>query len=153
MTQSVQNGITGKREYDMQEDEHRKYTRSKIAVAAQYIPEGGEPVDVMVKDLSLHGIMVKAVETLEIGQKCHIRILLGHYKHELPIVAQGSVIRAQGEYFAIKFNTVGFESNESLENLILTHSDDPAQSLSEFSKEELPFDPLSANDLDPTDAR
>jgi len=137
----------------MQEEQSREYMRSNIAVAAQLTPDGGEVMQVKVKDLSLHGIMVHADEPLEIGQKCQIRILLGHYKCELPIIAKGSVVRIQDEYFAIKFNAVGFESNEELENMILTHSTDPEQCLNEFTQEELFFDPLSANDLDPTDAR
>ena len=89
------------------QQQHRKHTRSNISIAAQLTLENGEIIQVMVKDLSLHGILVQAEQTLEVGQKCQIRILLGHQKHELPINAEGSVVRIQDEYFAIEFGCVG----------------------------------------------
>jgi len=135
----------------MTEDHNREFMRSNISIAAQIIPEQGEPIPVMVKDLSLHGIMVHAGHHLGIGAPCQIRIQFGHYKYELPIIAKGSVVRRQGEYFAIKFDSVGFESNEELESMILSHSPDPEQCLKEFAQEELFFDPLSANDYNPNE--
>ena len=135
----------------MQQHQSREYSRSKISIAAELIPEGGEAMQVEVKDLSLHGIMVHAEKLLEIGQKCQIRIMVGHYQQELPITAEGSVVRIQGSDFAIQFDSVGVESNEELERKILTSSDDPDQCLKEFTQEQMLFDPLSANDFDPSE--
>lgn len=135
----------------MQQHQSREYSRSKISIAAELIPEDGEKMQVMVIDLSLHGIMVHADTPLQIGQKCRIRIMVGHYRHELPITAEGSVVRIQGSDFAIQFDSVGVEANEELERKILTNSNDPDQCLKEFAQEEMLFDPLSANDFDPSE--
>lgn len=77
--------------------------------------------------------------------------MVGHYRHELPITAEGSVVRIQGSDFAIQFDSVGVEANEELERKILTNSNDPDQCLKEFAQEEMLFDPLSANDFDPSE--
>ena len=135
----------------MQQHQSREYSRSKISIAAELIPEGCEPMQVEVKDLSLHGIMVHAEQPVEIGTKCQIRIMVGHYQHELPITAEGSVVRIQDSDFAIQFDCIGVESNEELERKILTSSDDPDQCLKEFTQEQMLFDPLSANDFDPSE--
>jgi hypothetical protein len=135
------------------QQQHRKHTRSNISIAAQLTLENGEIMQVMVKDLSLHGILVHAEQTLEIGQKCQIRILLGHQKHELPINAEGSVVRIQDEYLAIEFGCVGVGAKGELESTILTHSTDPDQCLKEFRQSEFIFDPLSARDFTPPNLR
>jgi len=134
----------------MRKRDSRKYTRSKISIAAQLTPEGGEPIDIMVDDLSLHGMLVHAEQQLEVGQPCRVRILLGRFKHELPMIATGSVVRTQDEYLAIQFGSIGIEAHEELESMILSHSEDPVQCLKEFSQSELIFDPLSACDLNPS---
>ncbi len=137
----------------MQVDQNREHIRSNISLAAQVIPEGGECIDVMVKDLSLHGIQVGAQHGLEVGQKCRIHIQFGHLNDELPIVADGIIVRTLDDCFAIQFETVGFESHEELESMILAHSHDQKQCLKEFTKESFFFDPLSAFDFDPTKPR
>ena len=133
--------------------QHRKHTRSNISIAAQLTLENGEIMQVMVKDLSLHGILVQAEQTLEVGQKCQISILLGHQKHELPINAEGSVVRIQDEYLAIEFGCVGVGAKGELESTILAHSTDPEQCLKEFRQSEFIFDPLSASDFTPPNLR
>ena len=135
------------------QQQHRRHTRSNISIAAQLTPEGGDLMHVMVKDLSLHGILVHAEQTLEVGQKCQIRILVGHQKHELPINAEGSVVRIQDGHLAIEFGCVGVGATEELESTILTHSSDPEQCLKEFRQSEFIFDPLTAHDFTPPNLR
>ena len=88
----------------------------------------------MVIDLSMNGILIQSDTTLEIGRRCHISMLLGHYMHELPISAEGVVIRSHDNMFAICFDTVGIESAEELQDMILFHSSDPQLCLQEFKQ-------------------
>lgn len=131
------------------EEENRAFSRSRIAVTARITPEGGEAIDVIVRDMSLHGIMVQIDEPLEIEKKCSIIIRFGHFQHEFPIIAEGQVVRRKGNFLAIRFDAVGFEASEELENRILTHADDPEEVLKEFALDEIYFDPLSATDFNP----
>jgi len=137
----------------MQKDQNREHIRSNISLAAQVIPDGGETIDVMVKDLSLHGILVSAKHGMEVGQTCRINIQFSHIDDDQPIVAEGTIVRTQDDCFAIQFETVGFESHEELESMILAHSNDQKTCLQEFVKESFFFDPLSAFDFDPTKPR
>jgi len=132
-----------------QKEDSRAFSRARIAVAARITPEGGTEVEAQIRDMSLHGIMVQVDQPLEIGQQCRIRILFGHYQHEFPIIAAGTVVRRKGNFMAIRFDTVGFEAAEELESMILTHSDDPEEVLTEFALDEIYFDPLSATDFNP----
>lgn len=137
----------------MAADQNREYLRSNVSVEAQIIPDGGESINAMIKDLSLHGTMAHAKHRLEVGQKCKIIIQFEGHESEHPIQADGAVIRIQDESFGIKFDTVGFESHEELESMILNHTNDKEQCLKEFTKESFFFDPLSAFDFDPTKPR
>ena len=132
---------------------NRKYTRSKISIAAELIPEQGEAIQVMVKDLSLRGIMVHSEQELQVGEQYRIRILLGHYEQGLPITAKGCVVRVNEGDIGIEFDCVGIEETEELERTILAKSKNPEQCMKEITQTSLFFDPLSANDFDPTDPR
>ncbi len=137
----------------MPKDKNRAYQRTNVSLPAQITPEGGASFDVMIKDLSLHGTMAHAQHGLEIGQKCQVIIQFEGQEKDHPILADGTVIRIHDEYFGIKFDTIGFESHEELESMILQHSNNKAQCLKEFSKESFFFDPLSAFDFDPMKPR
>jgi len=112
----------------------RKYIRSNISIAARITPAEAASFDVTVVDLSLNGILVQTGTTLAVGSKCKVVMLVGHYMHELPISADGVVIRAQDRYIAICFDALGIETPDELQNMILFHSDHPEQCLSEFEQ-------------------
>jgi len=132
----------------MQSD-HRKYIRSKLTAYARITPEGKAPVDAMVVDLSLHGMLVQADTTPQSGQKCQILMLLGNGKHKMPISANGVAVRVQDHYFAVQFDSVGLGEGEELESSILVHSDDPEACIKEFALSSFLFDPLTATSLEP----
>lgn len=111
--------------------------------------EGNAPIDVILVDLSLHGMLVQAEETPQVGQTCHIQTLLGNSKNKLPIHAIGHVVRAQDRHFAVQFHSVGLGEGEVLENSILVHSDDPGECIKEFALSAFLFDPLTASSLAP----
>jgi len=112
----------------------RAFIRSNISIAARVTPVGQAPLDVMVLDLSMNGILVQTSQLLPMGSQCQVEILIGHYMHELPLCAEGIVIRATDNKVAICFNTIGIETSEEFESLILFHSDNPEQCLQEFEK-------------------
>jgi len=110
----------------------RAFSRSSISIATRLTPAGAPPIDAMVVDLSMNGVLVETDAMLEIGSKCHISMLIGHYMHELPISANGSVVRVQQGVIAICFDTIGIEAVDELESMILFQSPDPEQCLHEF---------------------
>ena len=114
----------------------REFIRSNISIAARLTPADAPFFDVHVIDLSLNGILMKTENRLAVGSKCSVVMLIGHYMHELPISAEGIVVRAHDGMIALCFDAVGIESSEELQNMILFHSDDPEQCLLEFEQTE-----------------
>ncbi len=129
--------------------DNRKYIRSKLSADVRITPEGSVPMDAVIVDLSLHGMLVQAEKMLQAGQQCQILMRLGNGKHKLPINASGRIIRVQDKYIAIQFHAVGLGEYEELESSILVHSDDPEECIKEFALSAFVFDPLSASSLEP----
>ncbi len=127
----------------------RQYIRSKLTADVQVTPEGGDPLDAMIVDLSLHGMLVQVEKMPQVGQRCHILMLLGNSTSKFPINARGKVVRVQEHYFAIQFDTVGLGEHEELESSILAHSDDPEECIKEFALSSFIFDPLTASSMEP----
>lgn len=115
-------------------DNTRKYSRSKVSIAAILVPERGKPFDVEVVDISMGGIFVHADEEIAAGSRCQVKILLGHFRHEMPIGADGTVIRCADGGIAIKFETVKIDTAQELQNLIAFNAEDPEKTIVEFSQ-------------------
>ncbi len=113
---------------------HRKFSRSQVAVAALLSFEGKEPVEVMVMDVSMNGALLQTDLRFDPGTHCNVSILLGHFQHELPIEAAGIVVRSFEDGLALRFESVKIDSTPRLQNLIIDHAEDPGQVEVEFSK-------------------
>ncbi len=111
----------------------RKYSRSKVAIAATLTPEGGDSFGVEVVDLSMGGVFVHSDQALKPGTICQINMLLGHFKHELPLVAGAIVIRSVKEGIALRFEDVKLQSIPVMQDVIVDHAEDPEQAAMEFS--------------------
>jgi len=111
----------------------RQCSRSKVSIAATLTPEGGDAFGVEVVDLSMGGVFVHSDLLLKAGSCCHISMLLGHFKHELPIIADAIVIRTIDAGIALRFESVKLESIPGMQNIIVDHAEDPDQAAMEFS--------------------
>ncbi len=111
----------------------RQYSRSKVAIAATLTPKNGKAFAVEVVDLSMSGIFVHTDQTLEPDSQCQVSILLGHYQHELPILADAVVVRSIDDGIALRFESVKLESFTSMQHVIVEHADDPKQAAVECS--------------------
>jgi len=111
----------------------REYSRSKVAIAATLTPEGGDSFGVEVVDLSMGGVFVHSDQALKPGTICQINMLLGHFKHELPLVAGAIVIRSVKEGIALRFEDVKLESIPAMQHVIVDHAEYPDQAAMEFS--------------------
>jgi hypothetical protein len=80
------------------------------------------------------GMFIHTDEKLTPGTSYHIKILLGHFKHELPIGADGTVVRCIEGGIALKFDSVKIETAPELQSLIVFNADDPEQAAVEFSE-------------------
>lgn len=111
----------------------RQYSRSKVSVSAILTPQGGEAFGVEVVDLSMSGILLRTEQSLESESKCQISILLGHFKHELPILADAVVVRSMDDGIALRFEAVKLESFTSMQHVIVENADNPKQAAVECS--------------------
>lgn len=111
----------------------RQYSRSKVSIAATLTPEDGESFGVEVVDLSMGGVFIHSAQVLKAGSRCQVNMLLGHFKHELPIIADAIVIRTLENGIALRFESVKLESIPSMQNVIVDHAEDPDQAAMEFS--------------------
>ncbi|MDQ6992705.1 MAG: PilZ domain-containing protein [Mariprofundus sp.] len=113
----------------------RDYSRSTVAIRGTLSVENGKPIGAEVLDLSMSGIFVRCGELiLDAGCQCQISILFGHFKHELPMIVQGSVTRSNEKGIAIKFHTIQLESATNLKHLITMNAQDPEQIELEYSR-------------------
>jgi len=111
----------------------RLYSRSKVSIAATLTMQGGDSFGVEVADLSMGGMFIHSDKTLEPGSRCQVNMLLGHFKHELPIIADAIVIRTVKDGIALRFESVKMESIPGMQHIIVDHADDPEQTAMEFS--------------------
>jgi len=111
----------------------RQYSRSKVSIAATLTPEGGDSFGVEVVDLSMGGVFVRSDQLLKAGSRCQVSMLLGHVKHELPIIADAVVIRAMDAGIALRFESIRLESIPNMQHVIVEHAEDPDQAVMEFS--------------------
>jgi len=111
----------------------RQYSRSKVSIAAMLTPEGGEAFGVEVVDLSMSGIFLHAEQSLEPESKCKISILLGEFKHALPIIADAVVVRSMDSGIALRFEAVKLDCLTSMQHVIVENADDPKQAEVECS--------------------
>jgi len=119
----------------MQNPNHRKFSRSQVAVSALLTLEHQEPVEVEVLDVSMNGTFLKSELKLDAGTHCKVSILLGHFQHELPIEAEAIVVRATAMGLALRFVSVKIDSTPRLQNLIVDNAEDPEQAQVEFSQQ------------------
>jgi len=111
----------------------RQYSRSQVSIAATLTLHGGEAFGVQVADLSMGGMFIHTDTVLEAGIQCQVSLLLGHFKHELPMIADAVVVRVFKDGIALKFKSIQLESVASIQSVIVDHADDPEQAELEFS--------------------
>jgi len=112
----------------------RNFTRSKVTVGAIVTVAGKEPFDVELIDLSMSGMFIVSPTSLTMHDSCTVHILLGHIEHELPIIAQATVVRVTQDGIALKFSSVKLDSSDSLKHLVLANSDNPDKTRDEFTR-------------------
>jgi len=112
----------------------RQYSRSQVSIAATLMFEGEEPFGVDVVDLSMGGVFLHTERKFAVGRACKVGLLLGHIKHELPLLADAKVVRLLEHGIALKFNSINVENIEPLQDVIVDHAADPEQAQVEFSK-------------------
>jgi len=111
----------------------RQYSRSKVSIGATLTTQDGDTFGIQVADLSMGGMFIHTDKVLKAGSQCQISLLLGHFKHELPIIADAVVVRVFEEGIALRFKSIQLESIASMQHVIVDHSDDPDQAELEFS--------------------
>ena len=114
---------------------HRKFSRSEVNVTALLTMSGESEVnDVEVIDVSMSGMFIGTSMRPELAARCHVSILLGHFKHELPIEAEAQVVRVTDAGVALRFTQLYLDRLPALKSLIVDHSENPEEAKVEFTR-------------------
>lgn len=109
----------------------REFTRVHVQIHAEVVALGRTIHSSLSQDLSLKGMLVRTDERLPAGTPCQVKLLLGDELTE--IQAEGTVVRAYDDGFAVQFNRIlGVESYEHLKNLVLYNAADTERIEREF---------------------
>jgi hypothetical protein len=82
----------------------------------------GAPLDARLENLSIVGLRARVPQPLPPGTRCSVELRASG----VSIEARGSVLRAQGDVLAVRFEKLPYESYERLRSFLLSHADDPA---------------------------
>lgn len=111
----------------------RRCTRVPIAFRVKVLSELGTIASSAAVNVSLSGILIRAVQPLPLGTPCHVVLFLLAEGEEDKVLAQGVVVREEPESLAIRFTKLlGDESRTNLQRLLQGHSPDPEALKEEF---------------------
>src|SRR5262245_50180686 len=102
--------------------ERRRVTRVTTAIEAVLVLHGGAAQPMRLEILSVACRRARASDAPPEGTRCCVELRADGEVVE----ARGTVVRSQGESFALRFAELPFESYERLRAFLLRHADDPA---------------------------
>ena len=94
----------------------------------------GKPYKTEVLNLSLHGILVKEIEGIAIGEKVDLTIYLSGTTPEIPLTVKGEVVRLEQEGVGIQFCRMDTDSFIHLRNIVALNLGDQEKVMDEFIK-------------------
>lgn len=110
---------------------HRKFTRVNPHIPVDVVADG-KTVSGEVRDISFEGLWLPTAEPLSEQTRCRVTI---HLSEEIKIRADGVVVRAEPDGFAVQFvDLLDLESYGHLRNLILYNSHDTETVEQEFDR-------------------
>jgi hypothetical protein len=113
--------------------EQREFTRIRLAMQA-VVAMNGKTWRLPVRDVSLAGIGLDDAVGFERGATCTVELRRLDAPDAHWIVAQGTVVRVEGNVAGIQFvDLVGIESLHHLRALIMLNAEDPDQVEDEFN--------------------
>lgn len=108
------------------EQNQREFSRVRIPVQVELTCESGASVAALTYDVSLTGVRIPCDQSLVLNKTCDVKLVIGD-QEPIEILATGQVVRADGSFVVVHFDSVEMESYPYLKNLILYNSHDAGQ--------------------------
>ncbi len=110
-----------------------KRANSRVAFQANAtINADGRMVEGAVVDLSLKGMFCQTAETLPVGTKVKVTVVLSGSSTELDIELAGAVVRSVDEGIAVWFAEMELDAFVHLRNVVSYNAGDPDAIMAEF---------------------
>ena len=90
--------------------DRRRYERVKIEMSAKVASGKKITVKGYTRDVSLKGFFLKCAAKPPVGGKCRVMLLFQHDKEEVPVKADGVVVRQEKEGVAVELTKVDMDS-------------------------------------------
>jgi PilZ domain len=115
-----------------EETNARVFTRVRFSTRAD-VDVNGETLQGDLVDVSMNGIYMRSDATVNTGDSCEVRIILGD---DAPMVihALGHVARCDSKGFAVSFSVFYCDSDSCLKQVILHNADNPKAVEEEIKK-------------------
>lgn len=110
---------------------NRKFTRVPYTVTAT-ITCGGRSFSGEVANMSLHGMLVRAPEMLNVDDAVEIVISMAGDDPEFRLTLSGIVVRSEEQSLGIKFEKMDVDSFMHLRRIVEFNSPDPGKVMGEF---------------------
>lgn len=101
--------------------ERREFSRVSVSFPVVFVPEGGEPLDGRIGDISVAGAFILTDAALPVGTRCSIVV---HLMGDVAIEGQGEVVRTGPDGVALELESLGLDSYEHLCNLVVYNAED-----------------------------
>jgi len=106
--------------------EKRKRTRVEFSTQVIISVDGSEiATQANSKDLSLNGLFVESDDVLDLGTKCHVKVILPGGINEISLEMDGRVTRHAPGGFGVLFEGMDPDSFAHLKNIAMYNSEDP----------------------------
>ena len=105
--------------------EKRRRNRSHCRVEAVVETEAGGAWKGACRDISLHGLFLRAAAGAAHGVRCRVEIILRGSTSQVALSMRGRIVRADSEGIAVAFEHMDAETSWHLRNIVLVHSTDP----------------------------
>ena len=105
----------------------REFARSSVRFEVDVIAGDSGIETARTRDVSMKGIFVITPHRVPVGAPCRIRIRIGDPAEPTWVEADGAVVRADDEGFAVEFEEMDASSFEHLRNLVMYNAANPAQ--------------------------
>ena len=106
--------------------EKRNHERVPFTARVTVFSKGQRIVsDADTRDISLKGMYVASRQRLNIGTHCGLELQLTGASSQVTLNIDGTVVREDGNGFAVVFNTIDLDSYFHLKNILLYNTEDP----------------------------
>jgi len=115
-------------------DNHRRFSRSRLAVQVEVVRPDGSKIVGQLRDVSMNGMFVISDVKPAVNEECQLAVVLLGATPPVRIEAEGHILRHEGKGFAVQFDGIDIESFQHMTRLVMYNADEPDQVEAEFAE-------------------